>query len=53
MPKERMRMVVIVIDNASAKLRGELTKWLLEVKPGVFVGKVSAMVRERLWDKIC
>ena len=52
MPEEWTMMVVIVIDNASAKLRGELTKWLLEVKPGVFVGKVSAMVRERLWDKI-
>ena len=45
-------MIVMVIDNAPAKLRGELTKWLLEVKPGVFVGKVSAMVRERLWDKV-
>ena len=45
-------MVVIVIDNASLKLRGELTKWLMEVKPGVFAGKISAMVRQRLWDKV-
>ena len=47
-----MTMVVMVIDNAPAKLRGELTKWLMEVKPGVFVGQVSAMVRERLWNKV-
>ena len=33
-------MVVIVIDNAPEKLRGELTRWLLETKPGVFVGKI-------------
>lgn len=45
-------MVVLVIDNAPVKLRGELTKWLLEVKPGVFAGKVSAMVREKLWEKV-
>ncbi len=45
-------MMVLVIDRAPAKLRGELTKWLLEVKPGVFVGKVSAMVRENLWAKV-
>ena len=45
-------MIVIVMDSAPEKLRGELTRWLLEVKPGVFVGKTSAMVRERLWEKV-
>ena len=45
-------MTVIVMDNASEKLRGELTKWLLEVKPGVLVGKTSALVREKLWEKV-
>ena len=46
-------MVVIVIDNAPEKLRGELTRWLLETKPGVFVGKISASVREKLLEKVC
>ena len=45
-------MCVIVMDNASSGLRGELTRWLLEVKPGVFVGKTSAAVREKLWEKV-
>lgn len=45
-------MVVIVVENAPEKLRGEMTRWLLEVKPGVFVGQVSATVREKLWQKI-
>lgn len=46
-------MVVIVIEKAPLKLRGEMTRWLLETKPGVFVGNISAMVREKLWKKIC
>lgn len=46
-------MIVISIDNAPENLRGELTKWLLEIKPGVFVGKVNATVREILWEKVC
>ena len=45
-------MCVIVMDNAQPGLRGELTRWLLEVKPGVFVGKASASVREKLWEKV-
>ena len=45
-------MVVYILDNASETLRGELCKWVLEVKAGVFVGKLSRVVREKLWDKI-
>ena len=45
-------MIVIVTELAPEGLRGELTRWLLEVKPGVFVGKVSALVREKLWEKV-
>ena len=46
-------MVVVVIDNASEKLRCEITRWLLETKPGVFVGNISGAVRDRLWSKVC
>lgn len=46
-------MVVIVTEKAPPRLRGELTRWMMETKPGVFVGKISAMVREKLWQKIC
>lgn len=46
-------MIIFVIENSPEKLRGELTKWLLETKPGVFVGKVSATVRILLWEKVC
>ncbi|MCP4166153.1 MAG: type I-E CRISPR-associated endoribonuclease Cas2 [Chloroflexi bacterium] len=46
-------MVVIILEKVPASLRGELTRWLIEPHTGVFVGHVSAMVRERLWMKCC
>ena len=45
-------MVVFVLENATEKLRGILTRWMLETKPGVFVGSLNAMVREKLWEII-
>lgn len=46
-------MVVMVLERAPVSVRGELTRWLLEVQAGVFVGSVSALVRERLWEYVC
>ena len=37
-------MTVIAMDTAPEGVRGELTRWFLELKPGVFVGKVSMRV---------
>ena len=34
-------MLVIVVENAPPRLRGRLAIWLLEVRAGVYVGKVS------------
>ena len=46
-------MVVMVLHKVPVSLRGELTRWLLEPHPGVFIGHVNAMVHDRLWDKCC
>lgn len=46
-------MVVMVLEKVPASLRGELTRWLVEVKTGVFVGRLSARVRDKLWEKCC
>lgn len=46
-------MVVITMTNCPPKLRGDLSKWLCEINTGVYVGQVSARVREALWDRIC
>lgn len=45
-------MLVIVVENAPPRLRGRLALWLLEVRAGVYVGKVSRRVRELIWDNI-
>lgn len=45
-------MTVIVLTACPARLRGHLTQWMLEISAGVFVGKLSRRVRERLWTKV-
>lgn len=42
-------MTLIVVSRVTPSLRGLLTRWMLEVHPGVFVGTLSARVREELW----
>ena len=44
-------MTVLIVERVSAGLRGELSRWMLEVKAGVYVGKVTATVREALWER--
>lgn len=45
-------MTVFVFDNAKPGLRGELNRWFLELKPGVFVSNVNARIRALLWERI-
>lgn len=45
-------MTVIILERVPVSLRGELTRWMLEPKAGVFVGSMSAMVRDRLWAMV-
>lgn len=46
-------MVVMILETVPPSLRGELSRWLVEPQPGIFVGKVSALVRDLLWEKCC
>ncbi|WP_027389307.1 type I-E CRISPR-associated endoribonuclease Cas2e [Chrysiogenes arsenatis] len=45
-------MLVIVVENAPPRLRGRLAIWLLEIRAGVYVGKVSRRTREMLWETV-
>lgn len=45
-------MIVIVVTACPAGLRGHLTRWLMEIAPGVFVGRASARVRVLLWQRV-
>ncbi|PWI43199.1 type I-E CRISPR-associated endoribonuclease Cas2e [Streptomyces sp. ICBB 8177] len=46
-------MTVIVLTNCPPGLRGFLTRWLLEISPGVFIGNPSARIRDTLWNEVC
>jgi CRISPR-associated protein Cas2 len=45
-------MVILILERVPAGLRGELSRWMIEPRAGVFVGNVSALVRDKLWDKV-
>ncbi len=43
--------MVMILEAVPQSLRGELSRWMIEPRAGVFVGKVPAVVRDRLWQK--
>ena len=45
-------MLVLILEKVPISVRGELSRWMIEPKAGVFVGSVSAAVRDRLWHKV-
>ena len=45
-------MIVIIVERATPGLRGQLTRWMLEVRAGVFVGTLSPRVRDKLWELV-
>lgn len=42
----------MILRRTTPSLRGELTRWMIEPQAGVFVGNISAMVRDKLWDYV-
>jgi len=45
-------MITIVLAACPESLRGHLTRWLTEVAPGTFVGKVNSRIRDKLWELV-
>ena len=45
-------MIALVLVAAPAGLRGHITRWLVEVSPGVFVGRLGARAEAILWTTI-
>ena len=39
-------MVVMILERVPPGLRGEIRRWMIEPRAGVFVGKLSAMVQK-------
>ena len=46
-------MTIFIMERVPIGLRGELSRWLIEPHVGVFVGKISALVRDKLWEMCC
>ena len=46
-------MTVITLSDCSPKVRGDLSKWLCEISPGVYAGNINARVRTELWARVC
>ncbi|NMC28002.1 MAG: type I-E CRISPR-associated endoribonuclease Cas2 [Syntrophomonadaceae bacterium] len=44
-------MVVLIIERAPQRLRGEISRWMIEPRAGVYVGHINALIREKLWEK--
>ena len=46
-------MVMMIFETVPVSLRGTLSRWMVEPSRNVFVGHVSALVRDQLWEKCC
>lgn len=46
-------MVVVVLERVPLSLRGYLSRWMLEVQSGTYVGDLGRRVRENLWEEVC
>jgi CRISPR-associated protein Cas2 len=45
-------MLVMIVEKLPQSLRGALSRWLMEVRPGIFLGSPSQRIRDELWKKV-
>jgi CRISPR-associated protein Cas2 len=45
-------MTVIATSAVPDRLRSALSRWFIEVAPGLYVGTVSARVRDEVWSLV-
>lgn len=45
-------MIVVTLSSCPSSLKGDLTLWMQEISTGVYVGNLSARVRDELWQRI-
>ena len=46
-------MLVMILEKAPPNLKGELSRWLIQPLPGIFLGNPTRRVRDELWIKAC
>lgn len=47
-----MTFAVLTTSSLPEGIRGALTKWMLEIQPGTYVGTISKRIRDELWATI-
>lgn len=47
-----MPMIVLDVEGVPDKIRGVLSRRLLEIRAGLFVGSLSKRATEQLWDDL-
>ncbi len=45
-------MFLMILEKVPRKWKGVLSRWLLEIRPGTFLGNPSLRVRDELWKKL-
>jgi CRISPR-associated protein Cas2 len=45
-------LMVLALTAVPPSVRGAISRWLIEAAPGLYVGSVSARVRDELWMAI-
>lgn len=46
-------MTVILVSKCPERLKGELERVMFRLSPSTYVGKLTARVRNSLWEKVC
>ena len=44
-------MVIMILEKVPVSLRGDLSRWMIEPKAGIFLGSMTARIRDELWKK--
>ena len=42
-------LIVLAVTAVPPSVRGAISRWLIEAAPGLYVGSVSARVRDEVW----
>ena len=45
-------MLLMILEKVPGSLRGALSRWLIEVRPGTFLGNPGQRVRDELWKRV-
>jgi CRISPR-associated protein Cas2 len=44
-------MTIMILERVAPSTRGDLSRWMIELKAGVFAGRLSGLVRDNLWER--